>query len=75
MAFTLNFSRSAITDRVDIHCYDDEEGDHTLAAGEWIQVRIGTPEEPVVLLQEQVPVGKVWTAIHFQFQALEDPVA
>lgn len=74
MAFTLDFSRTSITDRVDIKCYDDEEGDHTLAAGEWIQVRIGTPEDPVVLLQEQVPAGTVWTDVHFQFQAREDPV-
>lgn len=72
MAFGVNFIRQPITDRVVIHCYDVEGG--SLDAGEWIQVRIGTPEDPITLLQQQVPAGKVWTEIHFQFQAQEDPV-
>lgn len=74
MAFTLDFSRTPITDRVDIKCYDNEEGDHTLSAGHYIQVRIGELGSPTTLLQEQVPAGKVWKNIHFQFQAIEDPV-
>jgi hypothetical protein len=74
MAFQLDFSRESITDRVLIHCYDDEGASHTLDAGERIQVRIGPPGSPVTLLDEQVPAGKAWTGIHFQFQAQEDPV-
>ena len=74
MAFELDFSREEITDRVLIHCYDNEGAGHSLDAGEYIQVRIGTPGDYDVLLQEQVPAGKVWTGVHFQFQAVEDPV-
>ena len=74
MPFTIDFHRDSITDRVDIKAYDNEEGAHSLAAGEYIQVRIGDPGDPTVILQEQVPAGKVWNDVHFQFQAVEDPV-
>jgi len=33
-----------------------------LAAGDWLQIRHGNPENPTVILQEQVPQGKAWKA-------------
>jgi hypothetical protein len=31
-----------------------------IPAGQWIEYRYGTPEAPIVILQQQVPAGKKW---------------
>jgi hypothetical protein len=55
--------------KVYVHAYDVESG--TLDSGEKIRVQVKTGGEWVDLMDEQVPNGKNWKEIHFQFQAVE----
>jgi len=73
MAFQITELSRTPADRAWVHAYDTgEEG--TLEAGDRIRVQIQVGDETVTLLNETVPNGKVWTDIHFQFQAQEDSV-
>ena len=74
MGFEIIAQRDEVVDRVLVSAHEDEASPLTLGAGEGIRVQIGTLENPVTILAQQVPEGKQWTNIHFQFQAQEDPV-
>ena len=59
-------------DRTYVHAYDVDGG--SMDAGNRLQVRLKVGEDITTLLDVTVPAGKVWNNIHFQFQAVEDPI-
>jgi len=44
-----------------------------IPAGDWVQIRHGDPNDPVEVLEEQVPVGKAWN-VHIQVTITETDI-
>lgn len=53
-------SITLITDSITAKVIKSGNSTIEIPAGQWINVRYGTPENPIDLLLEQVPAGKKW---------------